>query len=834
MLGVARRFKSGEDLGPEPSTKPRVKTKKSVDLTLALKRSASMNINEKELKSLDKEDDPTEVVTSYRKHNKSYIHEINNNLLSSEIRWAVQKSNREKKLSGTSEKMSGIDEKLKEINALKSHSAASKLTKPTKTGKNFGPSWPNKSSAKRNSPKLAQSSPQAQPKSETNVEPKNSPPEPANSIPKTGVASVFNSSTQIPRRPSMLNIHRKGTVRIASKVGTTPFDSKRHASARKTDATSQWERVLDRNSTLLEKGTISVANAKLVQAKPLEKSQIPKLAHRLDRTLFSPGVHFLQDPRTRVYNFPPFLKNVIYYEDFDFSAISRFTNVSKDELLLKLAIKNNKQFYSSTSSMTSALTQFYFLLNNYNPRNKRRFDFPSISGLLSSLPASLIMRRRGVNPRTQKSIYAVESDHSYDQEILLSAMGQCLETFLTTEEKEFEKFNLANKSAEAPLTPENVYNYSTFGEFLMRSQLDCYDERLPGNGTFDLKTRAVCSIRYDSANPDLQNNKYQIWKLKGKYESFGREFDDLIKTGALLKYLFQARIGQMDGIFIAYHNINSLFGFQYLPLEELDNIFYNHKNNEIFRHTTFEKDAVDLKKINDRVPTFVGETQFKQSLKIWENIMKLVIKASEKQDESFRLFMKAKRFHNETKTRLYVFAVPITEQQIHTLQRIPKNFETSFRDDITAEQRSENVQAHRDELTKFNESMIRGALGRKIQAYCVDINEQIIDNYRHGQSLSPYPHRVTDDWKLGYKIQKMNNNTKEQIDSIRSLLLELLEVPMQALTGSYEKSNDKENRDFHDILKVYSKIGKARAEEWFSKDSNPVIYEPKQSNESCK
>jgi hypothetical protein len=451
ILNVARRFKSGEDLGPEPSPKlPRVKTKKSIDLTLALKRTSSMNINENELKSLDREDDPTEIVTSYRKHNKSYIHEINNNLLSSDMRWAVQKSNREKKLSGTTEKINGIDEKLKEISLSKSQSAGCKLAKSTKTTKNFNPNWPTKSNVKRTSPKSKESSPQAQRKTERSEELKNQSPDPSttksNSIPETTLSSEYKSDSLVPRRPSLLNIHhRKGTVRIASKVGTGPFDSKRHASGRKTDATSQWERVLDRNCTILEKGTISVANTKLEQAKPLEKSQIPKLAHRLDRTLFSPGVHFLQDPRTRVYNFPPFLKNVIDYEDFDFGAISRFTTVSKDELLLQLAIKNNKQFYSSTSSMTSALTQFYFLLNNYNPSNKRRFDFPSISGLLSSLPASLILRRKGVNPSTQKSIYAVESDHSYDQEILLSAMGQCLETFLTTEEKEFEKFNLTKK-----------------------------------------------------------------------------------------------------------------------------------------------------------------------------------------------------------------------------------------------------------------------------------------------------------------------------------------------------------------------------------------------------
>lgn len=34
----------------------------------------------------------------------------------------------------------------------------------------------------------------------------------------------------------------------------------------------------------------------------------------------------------------------------------------------------------------------------------------------------------------------------------------------------------------------------------MRSQLDCYDSRLPGTGVFDIKTRAALPIRLDNLN----------------------------------------------------------------------------------------------------------------------------------------------------------------------------------------------------------------------------------------------------------------------------------------------------------------------------------------------
>jgi hypothetical protein len=37
-------------------------------------------------------------------------------------------------------------------------------------------------------------------------------------------------------------------------------------------------------------------------------------------------------------------------------------------------------------------------------------------------------------------------------------------------------------------------------KLVMRSQLDCQDQRLPGTGVFDIKTRACISIRMDILN----------------------------------------------------------------------------------------------------------------------------------------------------------------------------------------------------------------------------------------------------------------------------------------------------------------------------------------------
>lgn len=106
-----------------------------------------------------------------------------------------------------------------------------------------------------------------------------------------------------------------------------------------------------------------------------------------------------------------------------------------------------------------------------------------------------------------------------------------------------------------------------FGNLLMRSQIDCADPRLP-NAKFDLKTRAVIAIRMDAANY-LQNIPYRLRSLQGLYESFEREYYDMIRS-AFLKYSYQCRIGKMDGIFVAFHNTAEIFGFQYISIEEMD------------------------------------------------------------------------------------------------------------------------------------------------------------------------------------------------------------------------------------------------------------------------
>lgn len=103
--------------------------------------------------------------------------------------------------------------------------------------------------------------------------------------------------------------------------------------------------------------------------------------------------------------------------------------------------------------------------------------------------------------------------------------------------------------------------------------MDCHDPRLPKK-SFDLKTRATLPIRMDIGNY-RDYLTYKLIRPFGLYESFEREFFDLCRS-ALLKYNFQVRIGDMDGIMIAYHNTTEIFGFQYLSRSEMDEILYGN------------------------------------------------------------------------------------------------------------------------------------------------------------------------------------------------------------------------------------------------------------------
>ena len=100
------------------------------------------------------------------------------------------------------------------------------------------------------------------------------------------------------------------------------------------------------------------------------------------------------------------------------------------------------------------------------------------------------------------------------------------------------RLSIINVLAQCPGPKTSSTDILQGHKLMMRSQLDCYDPRLPGTGVFDIKTRACWPIRHDRANymvsrqlcqrdsaePLMQaNSVYEIWKEQGWAQSYERE-----------------------------------------------------------------------------------------------------------------------------------------------------------------------------------------------------------------------------------------------------------------------------------------------------------------------
>jgi len=303
----------------------------------------------------------------------------------------------------------------------------------------------------------------------------------------------------------------------------------------------------------------------------------------------SPGVHFLRDYRTNVYNFDPFLRNITQPDEFNFDSVPKFIPPSEDAHLIATAARHSTRYVSSTSSISPTLSQLYFLISRLKGMNlSSRFtgnfdDEPQTFTQMSRAPIGMLLRphhnvQKGVIIR---SVVTEKTAPEDEKPNVLMQLGNVLEKLLTHSRQDFEHML---KGAYNPYQAKKseTYNYLLSSKFLLRSQLDCHDPRLPQK-SFDLKTRATLPVRMDVHNYRNYLN-YRLHRSHGLYESFEREFYDLCRS-ALLKYYFQVRIGDMDGIMIAYHNTAELFGFQYVTRAEMDEILFGNSatGDAVFR-----------------------------------------------------------------------------------------------------------------------------------------------------------------------------------------------------------------------------------------------------------
>jgi Mitochondrial protein Pet127 len=425
---------------------------------------------------------------------------------------------------------------------------------------------------------------------------------------------------------------------------------------------------------------IKTIKADSLELKPIDKEppEVPNLAYGLERVLFNPGVYHLQDPRSRVFNFDPYLQTIMPVSEFDFNALKQYITSSRDKTLLSKAKEEEKKYTGSTSSMTSALAHFHFLLSQWRPIStgilSQMFpvDFRTFTAIQRG-PVAVFLRWRD-------GTYAIDADKEYDQSNILMMLGKSMEKFLTLPTNDFEKYRKANSDqiSEEERNESEPFHYTTMGDFLLRSQLDAHDPRLPGTGMFDLKTRAVVSVRMD-IDAFEEGKGYQIRGRHGEWESFEREYYDMIRA-AFLKYSLQVRMGRMDGIFVAFHNTERIFGFQYISLPEMDYALHGTENSAI------------------------GDSEFKLSLGLLNRVLDRATAKFPKQ--SLRLHFETR----DTETPfMYIFAEPVDEMEVEKIQATNKQKIEEFEREVLGVPIAEMTQEQKEaEWARLREKVEEG------------------------------------------------------------------------------------------------------------------------------
>jgi hypothetical protein len=313
-------------------------------------------------------------------------------------------------------------------------------------------------------------------------------------------------------------------------------------------------------------------------------------------------------------------------EDINWATIPEFTPSSRDPKLFRLTQHHGALFSGSTSSVSSLLTQITLSLSGTHKIAGDDFsswfqDAPLTITRASRKPSVNILRKRSpaiastyakqptgpVEPaepvetttNTDKqvvwSIDAVPTSSPKDNQVMMD-LGHTLERHLTHDWDDFSRKFMLQKDTRGQILPTQLslndvpgpegHAFLKSGKLLLRSQLDCIDPDAPAHSkVFDLKTRSVLPIRFNPRSYE-QLRDYKVNSIKGLYNSFEREYFDMARS-AFPKWSNQCRIGSMGGVFVAYHNTEEMFGFEYIPLEKMDKVLHGStlKASFLFRHS---------------------------------------------------------------------------------------------------------------------------------------------------------------------------------------------------------------------------------------------------------
>lgn len=332
--------------------------------------------------------------------------------------------------------------------------------------------------------------------------------------------------------------------------------------------------------TYRDKKDLKYENEEFIRINLPQTVSPPTLANDLMCVVQKPGIY----PISSIKKISP-NNNFDYYDNLptpdmiEFANMDKYMKPSEDENIKKLMKQNNYKYASSTSGISSTLSHFFYKLTNFKSPH-----FYNLSENYAHEPLKFMMYQKKpssiVLHRTAKDTYTINKNSYFDiqGEIILLKMGKYMEKIFTTSSEEFEQRYIKGKlSSKFEIESDEFFKFVAYDKILLRSQIDCAGKDSKGNDiVFEIKTRAVAPIRYDVLNYQDYVD-YELTSLYGKHSSYEREFYDLIR-GAFLKYLFQLKIGGMDGALISYHNTQKIFGFEYVTLTDMQRRIFGNSN----------------------------------------------------------------------------------------------------------------------------------------------------------------------------------------------------------------------------------------------------------------
>ncbi|CAI2386460.1 unnamed protein product [Moneuplotes crassus] len=347
---------------------------------------------------------------------------------------------------------------------------------------------------------------------------------------------------------------------------------------------------------------------KRIENKYQSKDIIPQLANNLEKVMDYKGIFPVESVNEiNQGRLGDYFLRLPQYSQIDESCIPPYYPPSQDKQLLKIAEEHGSRFVMSTSTITSVLAHMYFMISNFKSPH-----FANLSYAYDKEPLKFMISQRKPNSiflkmiDPEKKIYAIDSDSGFSEpsNMVLLKMGKYMEKMLQYDAEEFRSMTgLKPGTTPQEDNEQDYFKYSLYNNILLRSQIDC--RRVEADGServFEIKTRAAAVLRYDIENY-VDYLGYQIIKKIGKHSSFEREYYDLIR-GGFLRYIMQCKIGGMDGAFIAYHNTQKVFGFEYITLKEMEERIFGC---EEYSNLIFQAGLKLIENVLDHILSEVGE-----------------------------------------------------------------------------------------------------------------------------------------------------------------------------------------------------------------------------------